>query len=146
MTQRAQTVITTMSHHAVARSTPGDAGDGLNPDWAALESGELMAWIALRRVNEGGVALLDGAFYHHGRAVPCYLNAPLTELVETDRLRLVDADPDTAEMRQVMFTENGHEWYEVLCGKRGVSSDSPINAFLGAAGQVRRGRSGPSAP
>ena len=114
--QRAQTVVTTMNPHTVDISMPSDAGDGLNADWAALKSGELMAWIALRRVNEGGMALLEGAFYHHGCAVPCYLNAPLAELVETGQLRLAEVDTGAAEMRQVMFTENGREWYEVLCG------------------------------
>ncbi len=47
-----------------------------------------MAWIALRRVKEGGMALLEGSYYHHGRAVPEYLNAPFTEHVKHGRLAL----------------------------------------------------------
>ncbi|MGH3915679.1 MAG: hypothetical protein ACRDTC_20065 [Pseudonocardiaceae bacterium] len=91
------------------------------------------------------MALLDGDFYHRGRAVPCYLNTPLAELIETGRLRLDEADLNSAGMRQVMFTENGRKWYEVLCGKRGVSSDSRIDAFLGATGQVHTQESDPLA-
>lgn len=92
------------------------------------------------------MALLDGWYYHHGRAVPSYLNTPLAELVETDRLRLAEVDPDEAGMRQVMFTESGREWYEVLCGKRGVSSDSSLIACLDVAGQVHGRMVEPSVP
>lgn len=136
MVQRVQPAVTTVGH---------DAGEGLRVVPAVLEMGELAAWIALRRVNEGGVAMLDGAFYHHGRAVPCYLNTPLAELVKTGWLSLTEAEPNAAGMRQVMFTENGREWYEVLCGKRGVSSDSPIDALRGNAAPVPSGVIGLSA-
>ncbi len=56
-----------------------------------MASSDLTAWIALWRVNEGGVTALEGWYYHHGRAVPCYLNVPLAELVATGRLRLAKA-------------------------------------------------------
>ena len=111
-----------------------------------LMSDDLMAWLALRRVNEGGVTLLEGSYYHHDRPVPHYLNAPLTALVETGQIRLAESNLHGRGMQQVMFTENGREWYEVLCGKRGVSSDSPIDAFLGTTGQGPREVIDPSAP
>lgn len=89
--------------------------------------GDLTAWLALRRVNEGGVALLDGSCYHYGRAVPHYLNAPLVELVKTGWLMLAEADPEVGGMRKVTLTEGGRELYATLCGKRGVSPDPPVN-------------------
>lgn len=86
---------------------------------------DLTVWLALRRANEGGVALLDGSYYQHGRAVPHYLNAPLTELANAGRLTLTDADPDTAGMQKITLTYDGRELYATLCGKRGVSPDPP---------------------
>ncbi|MGQ0775133.1 MAG: hypothetical protein ACT4NY_12060 [Pseudonocardiales bacterium] len=71
------------------------------------------------------MALLEECYYHHGRAVPHYLNAPLAKLVETERLALVEAGPDTVGIREVTLTDQGRELYAVLCGKRGVCPGSP---------------------
>ncbi|MGH3932434.1 MAG: hypothetical protein ACRDTF_20945 [Pseudonocardiaceae bacterium] len=88
---------------------------------------DLSMWLALRRVNEGGVALLEGFYYHHGRAVPHYLDSPLTDLVGAGYLTLGEAGPDAAGMRKVTLTGQGRELYAVLCGKRGVCPGSPVS-------------------
>lgn len=90
-----------------------------------LIAANLTAWLALRRVNEGGVALLDGSYYHHGRPVPHYLNAALTDLIDAGRLTLAEADPDSAGMRKVTLTDVGRKLYATLCGKRGISDPDP---------------------
>ncbi|MGH4012806.1 MAG: hypothetical protein ACRDSL_02470 [Pseudonocardiaceae bacterium] len=89
---------------------------------AWLAGTDLTRWIALRRADEGGVALLEGSYYHHGRAVPHYLNAPFAGLLDGGMLTL--ADPDAAGMRAVTLTEEGRTLYAVLCGKCRVSSAS----------------------
>jgi len=101
-----------------------------------LAIGDLTAWLALRRVNEGGVALLDGSYYHYGRAVPHYLNAPLVDLVKAGWLMLAEVDPEVGGMRKVTLTEGGRELYATLCGKRGVSPDPRVNQFLDLADRV----------
>lgn len=87
--------------------------------WA--QTADLTVWLALRRANEGGVTLLDGSYYQHGRAVPHYLNASLIDLVDAGRLTLTDADPDTTQIQKITLTDAGRELYATLCGKRGVS-------------------------
>ncbi|MGH4016607.1 MAG: hypothetical protein ACRDSL_22280, partial [Pseudonocardiaceae bacterium] len=82
-----------------------------------LAGTDLTMWIALRRADEGGVALLEGSYYQHGRAVLHYLNAPLTDLIEAGMLTLAEADPDAAGMRAVTLTEDGRKLYAVLCGE-----------------------------
>ncbi|MGH3913476.1 MAG: hypothetical protein ACRDTC_08705 [Pseudonocardiaceae bacterium] len=128
----------------VDKSTPRDGDESRADGWTPLQGGDLTVWVVLRRVNEGGMALLDGAFYHHSRVVPCYLNTPLVELVEAGRLRL--ANSDGTGMQEVIFTGRGHESYEVLCGKRGVSSDSTVSTCPDMAGQVHGGMVEASAP
>lgn len=86
---------------------------------APLATTDLTVWLALRRANEGGVALLDSSYYQHGRPVPHYLNAPFTDLVDAGRLTLADVDPDAAGMHKVTLTDAGRELYATLCGKRG---------------------------
>jgi len=89
-----------------------------------LITANLTVWLALRRVTEGGVALLGGSYYQHGRPVPHYLNAPLKDLIDAGRLTLAEADLNSAGMRKVTLTDVGRELYATLCGKRGVS-ESP---------------------
>lgn len=125
MTQQAQTATPGTGYGAVGRSAL-DADDSLKAERAPLVSGDLMAWLALRRVHEGGVTLLEDSYYHHGHALPHYLNAPLTELLNAEQLVLAEADPHTAGMQQVRFTQEGQDLYAVLCGKRGVRLDPSV--------------------
>ena len=104
----------------MGESRAGGTHDDLHAERAVLASGELTLWVALRRVDEGGVGWWEGSYYHHGRAVPEYLNAPFAELVKAGWLVLAQADPDSVGPRRVMLTEHGRALYAVLCGKSDV--------------------------
>ena len=136
MAPRIPQAVPSTENSAVGGSAPdGAAYDCLKIEWAPLARMDLTAWIALRRVNEGGVALLEGSYYHHGRPVPEYLNAPFTELIGARYLMLADADPGAEIMQQVRFTQEGRQLYAELCGKRGVSPDPPVCVCPGTADQ-----------
>lgn len=106
---------------------------------APLTTTDLTAWLALRRTNEGGVAMLDGSYYHHGRAVPHYLNASFTDLVDAGQVALTEADPDAAGMQRARLTDDGRELYATLCGKRGVHPDPRTSTWPGSVDRVRHG-------
>lgn len=135
MAQRIPTVVLGASHGAMSESPAGGTHDSLKAAQAPLVSSDLTAWIALRRVNEGGVTLLDESYYHYGRPVPEYLNAPFAELVEAGRLTVAKADPDTAGMQRIRFMQEGRDLYAVLCGKRGVCPDPPVHSCPDTADQ-----------
>lgn len=135
MAQRVQAVTQGASDHAIGGSAPYGVHDSLEAGRKLLAGNDLRRWLALRRVNEGGVTLSGGFYYHHGRAVPHYLDAPLTSLVETGRLALGEAGLDAGGMQQVGFTERGRELYAVLCGKRGVCTSAPSRVRVEWAAQ-----------
>lgn len=73
----------------------------------------LAAWLALRRVERGGVVFddLTGWFFDGGRRVPAYLGAAFAELV--DRGYLCPRPGGSVEA-----TESGHARYTALCAAR----------------------------
>ncbi len=81
-----------------------------------LAGNDLTAWIALRRVNEGGVTVVDCSYYHRGRAIPHYLTARFADLVGAGLLKPA-AVQDATGMRKVSLTEDGRELYAALCGQ-----------------------------
>lgn len=114
-------------HHCAVRAVSNDVGGESTPRGTGSEpkatvmslASDLTAWLALRRVDRGGVTFLNGAFYQEGRPVPEYLNRTFADLVEEKRLSLDEVHP--TGMRQVMFAEEGRELYAQLCGQRNGS-------------------------
>jgi len=83
---------------------------------------ELLDWIALRRVHEGGVAILDSGYVHWGLKVPCYLPEVFDRLADTELTSLLDVD-FPAGPRQVVLTPRGLDRYQELTTKRGSPED-----------------------
>ncbi|MGH3938799.1 MAG: hypothetical protein ACRDTG_09195 [Pseudonocardiaceae bacterium] len=83
---------------------------------------DLLEWIALRRVHEGGVALHGSEYLHWGRKVPCYLPEGFSRLVETGLTELLDPGCSSG-LRRIAPTSRGQERYRELSTKRGLSVD-----------------------
>ncbi|MGH3702268.1 MAG: hypothetical protein ACRDQY_23025 [Pseudonocardiaceae bacterium] len=60
---------------------------------AALAGTDLLDWIALRRVSDGGVTNLDGCWLDGGRRVPGYVTETLGELLAAGLIVLADQQP-----------------------------------------------------
>ncbi|MGH3937110.1 MAG: hypothetical protein ACRDTG_00515 [Pseudonocardiaceae bacterium] len=83
---------------------------------------DLLEWIALRRVYEGGVALDGSQYLHWGQKVPCYLPEVFDRLVEAELIEPIN--PGCASgLRRVVPTFRGHDRYQELTAKRGLSRD-----------------------
>ncbi|MGH3904304.1 MAG: hypothetical protein ACRDTE_08955 [Pseudonocardiaceae bacterium] len=76
---------------------------------------ELIAWIGLRRVHDGGVGCVAGCWVQHGRRVPCYLPAALEELTEAGLIALEDGPH--GPLARASLTENGRARYTALLGR-----------------------------
>lgn len=64
-----------------------------------LTGTELLDWIALRRVSEGGVALHGLEHLDHGRKMPCYLPDVFSRLVTADeRSHVLDENSTRSEI------------------------------------------------
>lgn len=82
---------------------------------------ELLAWIGLRRVHEGGVARRGAEYLDWGRKVPCYLPEVFDRLAEAGLTELFDRD--CAGLRRVGCTPRGSDRYQELTAKRGLPVD-----------------------
>lgn len=71
-------------------------------------------WLALRRAHEGGVTMLGGRFFNHGRPVAEYLAVALDELIRAELLALGRADP--VGVQRVCVTRVGQARYAELNG------------------------------
>ncbi|MGQ0776397.1 MAG: hypothetical protein ACT4NY_18555 [Pseudonocardiales bacterium] len=78
-----------------------------------LTGPELLDWIALRRVREGGVAMLDAHYLEHGREVPCYLPETFRRLAGAELTELLDPDYPGGPCR-VVLTSHGRARYQEL--------------------------------
>lgn len=96
-----------------------------------LTDDELDTFVALRRVGGpgGGVAELNGHYYHHGRPMVPWLEGPLSSMVDAGLLTLADPDPESWGLRRATLTATGQVQYEVLCDKQGVPP-SPVGRRL----------------
>ncbi|MGH3938992.1 MAG: hypothetical protein ACRDTG_10215 [Pseudonocardiaceae bacterium] len=83
---------------------------------------DLLEWIALRRVHEGGVALHGSQYLHWGQKVPCYLPEVFDRLVETGLTEALEPGCSSGLCR-VVPTFRGHDRYQELTAKRGLSPD-----------------------
>ncbi|MGQ0774137.1 MAG: hypothetical protein ACT4NY_06935 [Pseudonocardiales bacterium] len=79
-----------------------------------LAGPELFAWLALRRVDRGGIARLDGRYYDRGRRVPCFLLDVFDELVEADLLTLAEPDPYSGGLSRAALTCEGRARFAAL--------------------------------
>lgn len=93
-----------------------------------LTGPELLDWIGLRRVHEGGVALRGSGYVEWGRKVPCYLPEVFGRLAEAELTDLLDVD--CAGLRRVVLTPCGGDRYQELtvrggsavCAEQGCSA------------------------
>ncbi|MGQ0777149.1 MAG: hypothetical protein ACT4NY_22500 [Pseudonocardiales bacterium] len=86
-----------------------------------LTGTELLEWIGLRRVREGGVARRGVEHLEWGQKVPCYLPEVFGGLAEAELTALLD--PDFAGLRRVVCTPRGLDRYQELTAKRGIWVD-----------------------
>lgn len=80
---------------------------------------ELLDWLALRRVGEGGVAMLGSHYLDRGRRVPCFLPEALRRLAEGKLTELLDSD-SPGGLRRVVITSRGRARYRELSAMRGL--------------------------
>ncbi|MDQ2884090.1 MAG: hypothetical protein M3Y48_23825 [Actinomycetota bacterium] len=66
---------------------------------------DLLAWIVLSRVHDGGVTRQHENYFDRGETAPAYLAEPFTHLTATGALAL--ADPDPTGRQQVTITDTG---------------------------------------
>lgn len=101
---------------SAARMNPPEPGCGPLPPLR----GELVEWIALRRVCGGGVAMIGGRYFDGGRRVPCYLPDTLDGLARAGLIAL--ADIDAWGLRRVAPTRDGRTRYRELSALRHTPS------------------------
>ncbi|MGH3942679.1 MAG: hypothetical protein ACRDTG_29465 [Pseudonocardiaceae bacterium] len=83
------------------------------PRW--LTGTDLLDWIALRRVGEGGVTMLGAHYFDHGRRVPCFVPDAFRRLADGELIDLLDPDYPGG-LRRVVITPGGRARYQKLCG------------------------------
>ncbi len=76
----------------------------------------MYAWIALRRVNGGGIARAAGCWFDSGRRVPGYVAETLAALCEAELVTLADLDGMT--MARAALTAAGADRFAQLCQQR----------------------------
>ncbi|MGH3914035.1 MAG: hypothetical protein ACRDTC_11615 [Pseudonocardiaceae bacterium] len=84
-----------------------------------LTGTELLDWIGLRRVHEGGVARHGSTHLDWGRKVPCYLPEVFDRLAEAGLIDLLDPDC-SAGLSRVVCTPRGCDRYQELTAKRAL--------------------------
>ncbi|MGQ0776877.1 MAG: hypothetical protein ACT4NY_21075 [Pseudonocardiales bacterium] len=82
---------------------------------------DLLDWIGLRRVTEGGVALYESGYVQWGQKVPCYLPEVFGRFVETELTDLLDVNNEG--LRRMVMTPRGRDRYQGLRAKRGLPID-----------------------
>ena len=85
---------------------------------ALLSGADLYDWIALRRVNDGGVARVDEWWLDWGRRVPGYVTDALAELYRRELVVLGDPDLAAGCMARAALTDSGSARYVALCQVR----------------------------
>jgi hypothetical protein len=87
----------------------------VTPAMTRLAGAEISEWVALRRVNGGGVAQVGGRWVESGHRLPGHLGVALGGLLAGGLIRLVNLDPTTGLTRRAVLTHAGVERYERLC-------------------------------
>lgn len=96
-----------------------------------LTDEELTTLVALQRIGvpAGGVAELNGRYYHHGRPMVPWLEDPLTALAEAGLITLADPDPQSCGLRRATLTAAGQARYEVLRDKQSITTKETRDAL-----------------
>ncbi|MGH3940143.1 MAG: hypothetical protein ACRDTG_16220 [Pseudonocardiaceae bacterium] len=74
---------------------------------------DLYPWLALRRVNNGGMAKSAGAYFDHGRPTPAHLAEVFDQLLWTGFVTVAEGDTLWA-LRRMSLTDTGKARYVVL--------------------------------
>ncbi|MGH3938387.1 MAG: hypothetical protein ACRDTG_07080, partial [Pseudonocardiaceae bacterium] len=78
-----------------------------------LTGTELLDWLALRRVCEGGVAMLGSRYLDRGRRVPCFLPKAFRRLADAELTELLESS-SAGGLRRVVITSRGRARYQEL--------------------------------
>lgn len=84
-----------------------------------LTGSELLDWIALRRVSEGGVALHGPEHLDQGMKMPCFLPEAFSRLAAAELTEVRDPDFSGGPCR-VMLTPAGRAHYQKLSAERAL--------------------------
>jgi hypothetical protein len=79
-----------------------------------LAGSEVFEWVALRRVNHGGVAQVNGRWVESSHRLPGHLAVALGGLLARRLIRLTNPDPTTGLTGTASFTHAGIDRYEQL--------------------------------
>ncbi|MGH3932723.1 MAG: hypothetical protein ACRDTF_22425 [Pseudonocardiaceae bacterium] len=74
---------------------------------------DLYPWMALRRVDGGGMARAAGAYFDHGRPTPGHLTAVFDQLIWAGQVAVAAGDA-LWELRRMSLTDTGKARYAVL--------------------------------
>jgi hypothetical protein len=90
--------------------------------WPMKLSGpDHVVWLALRRVNGGGVATHKGSYYHRGHPIGLLLTEVLGALLDDGLLS--QADPSAVDgLSRISLTEEGAARYAALCRQQRSSA------------------------
>ena len=90
---------------------------------APLTGTDLYDWIALRRVNGGGIAKLGDRWLEGGHRVPGYVTEALAVLCGDRLVTLADLQP--GGMTRAALTDAGAARYQQLCQQRQTALQVP---------------------
>ena len=121
-----------------------------HPQRGPVSDPGLSEWLALRRVQEGGVAKSAGVYFDHGRPAPGDLTEVFDRLTWTGLVTVAEGDPIWS-VRRLSLTDTGHARYAVLCEQRQRVALPVPPAEFGAqtcaeTPDVRRSSTAPLAP
>jgi hypothetical protein len=88
----------------------GGGGGGVGLDVGR----ELLQWLVLRRVRDGGVARVGQVYLDRGRRTADFLAGPIEELIAAGLVGLGDPEPVAEASWPVVLTETGLARYTVL--------------------------------
>jgi hypothetical protein len=99
---------------------------------AWLPRGDLVEWLALRRISRGGVAMAHGVYFDDGRPFAADLAAVVPSLIDAGRVRLAPVDP-WGVRRAALTVPTGCERFAALTAARNVSTTPGPQPGRGAA-------------
>ena len=103
--------------HREVRLLP-DSLSVARPGTRRLTGTELLDWIALKRVRQGGVAVLGSHYLDHGRRVPCFLPEAFRRLADAGLTELLDSSLPGG-LHRVVITLGGQSRYQELSAVAG---------------------------
>ncbi|MGH3913629.1 MAG: hypothetical protein ACRDTC_09480 [Pseudonocardiaceae bacterium] len=89
---------------------------------------DLYAWMALRRVTDGYLAKMAGAYFDRGRPVPEYLTEVFDQLIWTGLVAVAEGDT-LWDLRRLSLTGTGKARYAVLSEQRNPKQAVPPPQF-----------------